>query len=207
MRSPLVFLALALVAGVPPAAAQPGDPPGGLGAGAPLPEPDLTLTAADGRALSVRSAMGPNGLVVVFWSNGCPWAERNAERLAALGRDYSPAGIGFVAVNPNDPATLPAEGAEGMQRAAAALGFPYLSDEGGALARAFGVRSAPTTFLFDAAGRLVYEGAIDDSPADPASVEVPYLQQAMDQHLAGVAVEVQRTAALGCAVQAAGAAR
>ena len=90
-----------------------------------------------------------------------------------------------------------------MQRVAAAAGFafPYVMDAGGAVARAFGVRSAPTAYFFDAAGRLVYEGAIDDSPSSADEVEVAYLQDAMDQHLAGRTVEVQRTAALGCTLR------
>ncbi|HLA63043.1 MAG TPA: hypothetical protein VK610_01340, partial [Rhodothermales bacterium] len=38
----------------------------------------------------------------------------------------------------------------------------------------------------------------------PDDVEAAYLEDAMDQHLAGRPVEVQRTAALGCTLRLAG---
>jgi len=197
------FIALALLALSAPAFAQPAD---GLGAGAALPEATRTLSAADGASVTLSGAAGQNGLVVVFWSNVCPWADRYAERVAELADSYVPAGIGFVAVNPNDASRFPEEGPEGMQQAATAAGFafPYVVDDGGTLARAFHVRSAPTVYFFDAAGTLVYEGAIDDSPSSGDDVEAAYLEDAMDQHLAGRPVEVQRTAALGCTLRLAG---
>ena len=39
------------------------------------------------------------------------------------------------------------------------------------------------------------------SPADPDRVETPYLQLGMDQHLAGQAIGVQLTNALGCTIK------
>lgn len=196
----LLLVLLALLA--TPALAQPA----GLAAGAALPEADRALATADGGQLALRQAAGPNGLVVVFWSNVCPWAERYGARLAALSSEYGPAGIGFAAVNANDAARFPEEGPDEMRRAAAeyGFGFPYLRDESGTLARAFGARATPQVFLFSSAGALVYDGAIDDSPSDPERVTLPYLRQAMDQQLAGLAVEVQRTAALGCTVKPSG---
>ncbi len=170
-----------------------------MGAGAALPDADRSLQDAGGRTLTLGGTVGRAGLVVAFWSNTCPWAERNAERLAELGREYAPAGIAFVAVGSDEPSSRGAT----QQDVAARLGIPYVADGDGALARAFGVRSLPTVYYFSADSRLVYEGAIDDSPADANAVDVPYLRQAMDQHLAGVPVEVQRTAALGCALQSA----
>lgn len=189
-------LLLLLAFGAASVAAQPADE-SGLGAGAALPEAGRSLQDAGGRTLTLGGSVGRAGLVVAFWSNTCPWAERNAARLAELAREYAPAGINFVAIAADDPA---ARGSS-AQQVAASLGIPYVTDSGSALARAFGVRSLPTVYFFSADSRLVYEGAIDDSPADADAVDVPYLRQGMDQHLAAVPVEVQRTAALGCALQ------
>lgn len=169
--------------------------PGGMAAGSPVPEAGLALRDVAGPSVTLGGSVGSAGLVVAFWSNTCPWADRNAERLAALAREYGPAGVGFVAIS-TDPGDQAAR-----QRVAAALGVPYVEDPGGALGRAFGARSLPTVYFFSAEARLVYEGAIDDSPADANAVDVPYLRQAMDQTLAGLPVSVQRTAALGCAVR------
>lgn len=191
----LAFAALFASAAV---AAQP------LTVGSSLPaEASGRFAAADGSTVNARDLMGENGLVVAFWSNVCPWTERYAPRLAALARDYVPAGIGFVAVNANDSTRFPEENRDGMQRTAAEHGFtfPYIADEGNALATAFGARNAPQVYFFDAAGVLLYAGAIDDSPADAERVEDAYLREAMDLHLAGQPLEVRQTNAIGCTLK------
>ena len=174
-----------------------------LDVGGALPEAARPLRTADGATLSLAQAAGPGGLVVVFWSSTCPWATRVSARLADLAAEYARAGVGFVAINSSDSTRLPDENVVGMRRAAAEAGFtfPFALDEGGALAGAFGAENAPEFFFFGADRRLAYRGAFDDSPADAATVEVPYLRQAIDQHLAGDDVSVKRTRALGCSIR------
>lgn len=194
----LALLALALVTAAPVAAQQPALAPGGT-----LPLATRAFTTAQGGQVTLRQATGQTGLVVVFWSNACPWTERYAARVAELARDYTAPGIGFVAVGSNDPVRFPDESAERVRARLGQFGFdfPYVMDEGGALARAFGVRNTPQVFFFSADGTLLYDGAIDDSPAAEARVTRPYLRQAMDQHLAGLPVEVRQTQAFGCTVR------
>jgi len=72
------------------------------------------------------------------------------------------------------------------------------------LAAAFGVENAPHAFFFNGSGVLRYDGTIDDSPTSPDRVRVPYLAQAMDQSVAGLAIEVQRTQAFGCTIKRGG---
>ena len=86
----------------------------------------------------------------------------------------------------------------------AGLAVPYLADPDGGLATAFGATNTPHVFFFDGAGALRYDGTIDDSPTSPDRVRVPYLAQAMDQSIAGLAIEVQRTQAFGCTIDRAG---
>jgi thiol-disulfide isomerase/thioredoxin len=195
-----LLVALALAATALPAAAQP------LQIGQPLPEAAFSLTSAAGGPLSLSGLAGENGLVVVFWSNVCPWTDRYADRLAALAREYEPAGIGFVAVNANDSTRFPDEDVATMRLTAdrAGFSFPYAVDGGGLLANVLGATNTPQAFFFDSATVLRYRGAIDNSPADPARVDVAYLRNAMDFVLAGEEVEVQSTNALGCTVKTAG---
>ena len=188
----LAFAVLAL-----PSAAQP------LQVGQPLPEMAYPLTSAAGGTVTLEGLAGESGLVVVFWSNVCPWTDRYAERVVALARDYAPAGIGFVAVNANDSTRFPDEDLATMRLTADRAGFPfpYVVDEGGQLAATLGARTAPQAFFFDDGMILRYEGAIDSSPADAARADDPYLRDAMDLVLAGREVEVQRTNALGCTIK------
>lgn len=189
-------MAAAVLAGAlaaAPARAQfaPGDSLAALGQ--PLP-------AVDGRSASLAAEAGPQGLVVVFWSNTCPWGDRYAGRVAELAAAYRPAGFGFALVNSHAPDRLEAESAEAGrdELAAAGLVLPYLLDADGAVARALGARSAPHAFVFDGAGRLAYDGAIDDSPSSASRVERPYLREALDRIVAGLPVEIQKTQPFGC---------
>ena len=174
----------------------------------PLPLAGQTLTAADGSSLTLDAAAGPEGVVVLFWSTACPWTDRYAPRVADLVSSYAPAGVGFVLVTSGGPrldAAQPGGAAgEGLavrrQPAAAGLTAPYVADADGALATAFGARATPHAFFFGPDRTLVYDGAIDDSPADAGRVRVPYLQQAMDQSVAGLPVEVMKTQAFGCTI-------
>ena len=171
--------------------------------GDPVPQLSVAFATADGSSTTLDAARGPAGLVVVFWSNACPWTDRYTPRLADLVARYTPAGVGFVLVNANDPAASPRETPAASRESATAAGLavPYLADPSGALAAAFGARSAPHAFFFGPDGTLLYDGTLDDSPASEDRVRVPYLAQAMDQSVAGLPVEVQRTQAFGCTLK------
>lgn len=167
-----------------------------------LPLADASVRTVDGSRATLRDAAGPEGLVVVFWGNACPWTTRYAERLASLVEQYQPAGFGFVLVNSNDPADENESASTSSETAAASgLTAPYIEDAAGQLASAFGARSVPHAFLFGPDLRLLYDGTLDDSPASPARVQVPYLALAMDQSIAGLPIEVQRTQAFGCTIK------
>ncbi|WP_420457390.1 redoxin domain-containing protein [Rubrivirga sp.] len=175
----------------------------GLTYGDPVPLAAESFATADGAQSTLATAGGPAGLVVVFWSNACPWTDRYTPRLADLATRYTPAGIGFVLVNANDPAVSERETLAASREMATTAGLvmPYLADPDGRLAAAFGATNAPHAFFFDGTGALRYDGTLDDSPASADRVRVPYLAQAMDQSVAGLPIEVQRTQAFGCTLK------
>lgn len=78
--------------------------------------------------------------------------------------------------------------------------FPYVVDTTSEVARAFGATHTPETFLFDASGRLVYHGTIDDNARDAGKVQHTYLRDALDAVLEGKSPAVQETKALGCTI-------
>ncbi len=171
--------------------------------GAALPTAERTMQNVTGAATSFRQEMGDRGLAVIFWSNTCPWVAKYEDRVLALAREYTAAGIGFVLVNANDPGAYPEEGSTAIQQHASAKGypFPYVVDEGSEAAEAFGAARTPQVFLFGTDGRLAYEGTIDDSPSDAAQVEEEYFRDAMNQLIAGTAISVQKTKAFGCTIK------
>ena len=78
-----------------------------------------------------------------------------------------------------------------------------LLDPTGAIGRLYDARTTPHIFVVDPAGKLIYQGAIDDQPTpDPASLKVAdnYLNDALNAAMAGKPVGVAVTKPYGCAV-------
>ena len=161
--------------------------------GQPLPLASSSWTTTDGATLTFDAAAGSAGLVVMFWSDACPWVDKYAPRVQDLVDQYGRAGVGFVFVQ-SEPLSDQADGASTPTA-------PVVLDLDRSIAAALGARSAPQAFFFGPDRALAYQGAIDDSPAGADRVRMPYLQQAMDQSIAGVPVEVQSTRALGCTIK------
>ncbi len=90
-----------------------------------------------------------------------------------------------------------------MQQRAKARGFkfPYVVDATSDVARAFGATRTPEAYLFDAAGKLVYHGTIDDNYKSEKDVKTTYLKDALDAVIAGEAVPVAQTKAVGCSIK------
>ena len=199
LRSPfarlaaLAGLALALTAGS--ARAQ-------LAIGDALPMKDVKMTGVDGKSVTIAGVSGKKGTLVVFTCNHCPWAKMWQTRVTEIGNTAGKAGIGMVAINANDPAEYPEDGMDGMKQRAKELGikFPYVVDATSDVARAFGASRTPEAFLFDAGGKLVYHGTVDDSPKDASAVKDAYLKDAVSAVSTGKTVTTAETKAMGCSI-------
>jgi hypothetical protein len=193
----LVALAALLIGlGGARAAAQPKELP----LGSPLPMADASFQQAAGGSVSLGSLMGSNGLVLVFWSNQCLWADKYQDRLLGLAGDFRNQGFNFALVNANDAAAFPQEAASAS--AQRNLPLPYLVDAGSRLAQALGASRTPHVFVFDASNILAYVGSIDSSPGDPKKADrVDYLREALVDLAGGVNVRRPSTEAFGCMIK------
>ncbi|MEL6615142.1 MAG: redoxin domain-containing protein [Bacteroidota bacterium] len=185
---------LALVLTLPLAHAQET-----LSLGTPVPLASQSFDTASGGTQTLEAAMGESGLAVVFWSTACPWTRRYEARLAQMTADAIENGIGFVLVASSDPERSSSDTPEALAAVSASIGAPLFLDSEAALAEAFGATQTPEAFFFGST--LLYTGAIDDSPSNAERVTIPFLQQAMDQHLAGQAVEIEQTTPFGCTLK------
>ena len=79
--------------------------------------------------------------------------------------------------------------------------FPYVVDATSDVARAFGASRTPEVFLFDAKGKLVYHGAVDDNAKDESAVQSRWLNDAVEAVAAGKNVAVRETKAMGCGIK------
>ena len=159
------------------------------------------LSGVDGRLRSLSDFKDKSVVVLVFTGNGCPAAKASEDRLISLQRAYGAEGVQLVAINSNNPYLSPPDTHAEMVKHAAAKGwnFPYLKDEDGRAARAFGAISTPHVFVLDRQRRVRYRGRIDDS-RDPSRVMVRDLQNALDDLLAERPVRVPQTIPFGCSI-------
>jgi peroxiredoxin len=166
--------------------------------------PDFSLANVDGRTVSFADAAGPQGTVVMFICNHCPFVKHVADQLAALGRDYLPRGIGFAAISSNDVSTHPADSPEQMVRESEERGypFPYLYDETQEVAKAYHAACTPDFYVFDGDRRLVYRGQLDASrPGNDVPVTGGDLRAALDALVAGRDVPAGQVPSIGCNIK------
>lgn len=206
VKYPIAGICLALGLGCasgPKPMPQAGAAQARLAPGAELVRADHPMRNVDGEMVRIADVRGAKGTLVVVTCNHCPWSKAWEARITELGNRFSAEGVGVIALNPNDPEAYPEDAFVEMQdRAAEAqMKFPYVVDEGGVVTKAFGATKTPEVFLFDAADKLVYVGAVDDNANDPGAVGQRYLQNALEALVAGRQVPVPETRALGCSIK------
>lgn len=166
--------------------------------------PDFTLPATDGKARSLADIRGPNGTLIMFICNHCPYVRGVIERIVRDGAALQELGIGVAAICANDAANYPEDSFGKMGQFAAANGFPfpYLHDESQAVARAYDAVCTPDFFGFDAGLGLQYRGRLDASrrEAGPAGLERE-LYQAMKGVAATGRGPARQTPSMGCSIK------
>jgi len=135
-----------------------------------LPAPDFSLPGVDGKLWTRDQCKGPNGLLVMFICNHCPYVKAVRERLVRDTRELAQHGIGCVAIMSNDPADYPEDSFDNMRRVAEeyAFPFPYLMDETQQVAKAYGAVCTPDFFGYNAELGLQYRGRLDESRKETA---------------------------------------
>lgn len=121
---------------------------------------DDAIELVDFRGSSLAwNPAGARPRVVVFFSIGCPLADRYADRIQALASEFESKGVDFLAVDSQTHDSLEEMAAfsRGHQ-----LDIRFVRDIGQGLARALEVRRTPEVFLFDREGQIRYRGRIDD---------------------------------------------
>jgi len=194
--------ALALVAGAGMAGEMAAKPTA-LAIGGNVPAADVKMKGVDGNEVTLKDVMGAKGTLVVFTCNACPYAKGWESRIVELGNTYAGKGIGVIAINANDPKVVADDGYDQMVSRAKERGmkYPYVVDATSQVAKAFGAARTPEAFLFDANGKLVYHGAVDDNVESAEKVTKTYLKDALDSVVAGKEVSVKETKAVGCGIK------
>ncbi|HMH33767.1 MAG TPA: thioredoxin family protein [Puia sp.] len=171
--------------------------------GAMIPKADLKLKDISGKEITLKTAQKDNGLLVMFSCNSCPVVIANQTRTKEICTYAASKNLGVVLLNANEGARGDNESLSDMQAYAKdqAYSWFYALDKNSELADAFGASRTPECYLFDKSGKLVYHGAIDDSPSDVNGVKRHHLRSAIDELVAGKNISVTETRSVGCSIR------
>ena len=172
------------------------------------PAPDFNLPGIDGKTYSLASFKDSKVLVVLFTAVHCPTAEVYEHRIKQLVADYRNRGVGLVVIQPNNAEAVRldemgytdlGDSIDDMKIRAdhRKFNFAFLYDgEKQDVSRLYGPTATPHAFVFDQERKLRYQGRIDSNPRE-ALAKVPDARNALDAVLAGNAVPVEKTPAVG----------
>jgi len=174
-------------------------PAGELGSVAP----DFRLPSTDGRDYALADLRGPNGLLVAFICNHCPYVKAIRARLVRDAQDLQALDVGVVAISSNDAVSYPEDSFDNMRRIAHEwqLPFPYLYDESQQVARAYGAVCTPDFFGYDAGLKLRYRGRLDSSGKEARPDAVRELFDAMRAIASGAAAPAGQSPSIGCSIK------
>ena len=144
---------------------------------------DFHLPGVDGKIWSLQEARGPNGLLVMFICNHCPYVQSVRDRIIRDARELQGLGVNTAAIMSNDPADYPEDSFDNMKQVAQKLQFPfpYLYDETQEVAKNYGAVCTPDFFGYNRDLKLQYRGRLDESRKEPVANARRDLFEAMKQ--------------------------
>jgi len=167
------------------------------------PAAHFDLPGIDGRRHTPATTRGPNGLLVMFICNHCPYVRAVVDRIVRDTTELATLGIGSVAIMSNDATTYPEDSFDNMKVFAVEHGFrfPYVVDESQDVARAYDAVCTPDFFGFDRDLTLAYRGRLDAS----GRAAVPGARRELFEAMAQVArtgrAPVEQTPSIGCSIK------
>ncbi len=165
--------------------------------------PDFLLPATDGSSYHLADVSGPNGTLIVFICNHCPYVKAVIGRLVRDAAELATLGIGTAAISSNDALSYPEDSFDNMKAFAAQhrFPFPYLYDESQEVARAYGALCTPDFFGFNANLELQYRGRLDESRKEAASGAKRELFEAMKEVARTGQGPREQIPSIGCSIK------
>ncbi len=195
-----ILIGLTAIATVATLAFTHGDP---LKIGSNMPKANLKMQDVSGKEIAMKDAKKENGILVMFSCNTCPYVVKNQERTIEISNFASKNNVGVIILNSNEAYRGEDDSFDAMKQYAKDQGYKwnYVVDKNHEVADAFGANRTPECFLFDKNLKLVYHGAIDDSPSDVTAIKRIHLQEALKELVAGKDISIKESRSVGCTIK------
>ena len=170
--------------------------------------PEFTATASNGKTVRLSDYRGK--YVVLEWhNNGCPYVGKhyNSGNMQRLQKQWTSQGVVWFTILSSAP------GKQGYVTASEendyltkehAAPTAALLDPTGEIGHMYDAKTSPQMVVINQQGVVIYSGAIDDKPTtDLQDVQgaTNYVSLALEQAMAGKAVQTPATRPYGCSVK------
>lgn len=172
------------------------------------PAPVFTAPGAGGKDVSLADFKGR--YVVLEWTNeGCPFVEKHYKsgNMQKLQTTYTGKDVAWLTVFSSKSGAqghVDAAGAQKFKADHKAASTAMVLDEMGRVGRLYDAKTTPNMYVIDPAGKLIYAGAIDDTPTADAA-DIPnaknFVQMALDEAMAGKPVSTPVSKPYGCSIK------
>jgi peroxiredoxin len=148
--------------------------------------------------------------VVLEWANqGCPYERKHylSGNMESLQKQWTAKGVVWLSIissAPGEQGYVTGAQENDYLKTMKASPTAALLDPKGTIGHLYDAKTTPHMFVIDPAGKIVYQGAIDDKPSpDPSTLNGAdnYLSDALNAALAGKPVAVAVTKPYGCSVK------
>ncbi len=164
----------------------------------------FSLPSTTGETVTLETARGAKGLLIVFMCNHCPYVKAVIDRLIRDAKDLKALGINTAAISANDVVNYPEDSFDKMKAWAEVkqFPFPYLFDESQEVARAYGAVCTPDFFGYNANLELQYRGRLDESKKDTAPDGAKReLYEAMKEIAETGKTSIPQIPSMGCSIK------
>ncbi len=163
---------------------------------------DFELEGIDGEIYTRDRVRGPNGTLIMFICNHCPYVKSVIGRIVRVVSDLETVGVGAIGINANDPAAYAEDSFENMKTFAQLHGFnfPYVVDRTQVVARAYDAVCTPDFFGFNKDLELQYRGRLDESGKALVEGARRELYEAMVQVAETGRAPAAQIASMGCSI-------
>lgn len=166
--------------------------------------PHFKLPDTTGNIISLDSFTGCKALVIMFWSNHCPFVKLLKEHISLYARNALEKHVKFVAINSNDIEKYPADAPHEMAKDVKEFNypFPYLFDQNQSVAKAYKAACTPDFFVFDESFKLSYMGQYDAArPGNGINVTGEDLDRAIQAIVNRRGIDFTPKPAAGCNIK------
>lgn len=172
------------------------------------PAPDFTAVDSNGKQVTLSSYKGKT--VVLEWTNHlCPYTAKHydAANMQEHQREAAAKGVVWLTIISSAPGTqghVSAKEANDLTTSRKASPAAVLLDPVGKVGRLYSAKTTPQMFVINAAGNIVYMGAIDDQPsANIADLKKAksYVRPAIEAAIKGTPLANASTRPYGCSVK------